>query len=345
MVIIGLVIILLLVLALPFIFKRIEENLEIFLFIMGVAAAIVSGSMNTELILKALKEPWMIATAVFVAGAAFYLLKDRFENLMSYLFKKVSIAVLVFLMILILGFVSSVITAIVSAIILVEILNMLPLKRKHIITICILSCFSIGIGAALTPLGEPLATIAISKLGADFFYLFTLLGKYVIPAIVCLALVGGIYTSIITKRLNEKKSTDNSQEEAIEEESWQTIIIRTIKIYLFVMALTFLGHGFEPLINKYVLGLSSNVLYIVNMVSAILDNATLTAAEISPAMHPFTVEAVLMGLLISGGMLIPGNIPNIISASKLKISSTEWAKTGLPVGLIIMAIYYIIIFV
>jgi len=345
MVNIGLIVILVLVLVLPFAIKKIEENLEIFLFIVGVAAAIISGTMNTELILKALKEPWMIATAVFVAGAVFYFLKDKFEKLMSYLLKRVSIAVLVFLMIMILGFVSSIITAIVSAIILVEILNMLPLNRKHIITICILSCFSIGLGAALTPLGEPLATIAISKLGANFFYLFNMLGKYVIPSIVCLALLGGIYTSIITKGVNENISTDDSQEEAIEEESLQTIIFRTIKIYLFVMALTFLGHGFEPLINKYILGLSSNVLYIVNMLSAVLDNATLTAAEISPAMHPLTVEAILMGLLISGGMMIPGNIPNIISASKLKISSTEWAKKGLPLGLIIMAVFYIIIFV
>ena len=37
------------------------------------------------------------------------------------------------------------------------------------------------------------------------------------------------------------------------------------------------------------------------------------------------VKFALMSLLISGGMLIPGNIPNIISASKLDIKSGEWA--------------------
>jgi predicted cation transporter len=52
-----------------------------------------------------------------------------------------------------------------------------------------------------------------------------------------------------------------------------------------------------------------------------------------------------MGLLVSGGMLIPGNIPNIISASKLKITSSEWAKLGIPLGLILLVIYYVILFV
>ena len=48
------------------------------------------------------------------------------------------------------------------------------------------------------------------------------------------------------------------------------------------------------------------------MVSAILDNATLAAAEIGPALTESQIKSALMGLLISGGMLIPGNIPNII---------------------------------
>ena len=57
------------------------------------------------------------------------------------------------------------------------------------------------------------------------------------------------------------------------------------------------------------------------------------------------VEAILMGLLISVGMLIPGNIPNIISASKLKISSKEWALFRIPIGAIFMTTFYVILFV
>jgi predicted cation transporter len=79
------------------------------------------------------------------------------------------------------------------------------------------------------------------------------------------------------------------------------------------------------------------------MISAVLDNATLAAAEISPMMDDMTIKAILLGLLISGGMLIPGNIPNIIAAGKLNITSKEWARFGLPIGLITMFAYFLVI--
>ncbi|NNG67436.1 DUF1646 family protein, partial [Caldanaerobacter subterraneus] len=44
-------------------------------------------------------------------------------------------------------------------------------------------------------------------------------------------------------------------------------------------------------------------------------------------------------------MLIPGNIPNIISAGKLKIKSTEWARIAVPLGAILLIMYYIVLFV
>jgi predicted cation transporter len=57
------------------------------------------------------------------------------------------------------------------------------------------------------------------------------------------------------------------------------------------------------------------------------------------------IEAALMGFLIAGGMLIPGNIPNIISAGKLGITNKEWARLGVPLGLVTMAVYFVIIFI
>jgi predicted cation transporter len=79
------------------------------------------------------------------------------------------------------------------------------------------------------------------------------------------------------------------------------------------------------------------------MVSAVLDNATLTAIEISPDMALSQIICVVMGLLIAGGMLIPGNIPNIVAAGRLKISMQEWAKIGVPIGLALMAIFFVVL--
>ncbi|MBO8158504.1 DUF1646 family protein [Thermosyntropha sp.] len=354
MVVTGLVIILLLVLVLPFVFKQVEEQLEIFLFIMGVAAAIISGVMNKELLIAALEHPIMIASAVLIAGALFHILREQFTAFMQKVFEKISVSVVVFLVITILGFLSSIITAIIASIILVEIIFQLPLGRKDKIIICVIACFSIGLGAALTPIGEPLATIAIAKLDQEFLYLVKLLGKYIIPAVLVFGLLGAAYAARAQKKEKNVPTADelavtvdkeSFSEEEIEQDTWRGIIIRALKVYLFVMALTFLGEGFQPLIDLYILKLDYRLLYWVNTVSAVLDNATLTAAEISPKMTTMQIEAILMGLIISGGMLIPGNIPNIISASKLRITSTEWAKIGLPLGALTMGIFYIILFV
>jgi predicted cation transporter len=148
-------------------------------------------------------------------------------------------------------------------------------------------------------------------------------------------------TSDIAATVEEETMSDD---EEMEQETWKGIIIRALKVYLFVMALVFLGEGFYPLIDKYILVLDYRLLYWVNMISAILDNATLAAAEISVEMSILQIEAILMGLIIAGGMLIPGNIPNIISASKLRIGSKEWAKIGVPFGLVVMVIFYLILF-
>ncbi|HUS76811.1 MAG TPA: DUF1646 family protein, partial [Methanothrix sp.] len=120
--------------------------------------------------------------------------------------------------------------------------------------------------------------------------------------------------------------------------------MRAAKVYAFVMALLLLGAGMRIIIDKYFTAIPSEILYWVNMLSAILDNATLTAAEIAPSLSMAQITTALMALLIAGGMLIPGNIPNIIAANKLGITSKEWARLGLPLGLSLLLVYFVWIF-
>jgi predicted cation transporter len=164
-----------------------------------------------------------------------------------------------------------------------------------------------------------------------------MLGKYIIPGIIVYGIVGMFFLGKVDMKNSETKAEEYN-------ETLKDVIMRAVKVYLFIMALTFLGDGFKPIIFEYFTQIPPTVLYWINMVSAILDNATLAAAEIGPAMSELQIKSILMGLLITGGMLIPGNIPNIISASKLGITSKEWARLGVPMGLVSMAIYFVIIF-
>lgn len=334
---IGLFVILFLVLFLPFLVKEVEHNLEVFLFIMGVSAAITSGMLDRHLIEKALMDPINITIAVLVAGLLTKWLQGPIERSIFTASRLLTPRLFFALTVIVLGLASSIITAIIAAIILVMVINVLPLDRSSEIRFTILACFSIGLGAALTPIGEPLSTITIHKLNEDFFFLLSLIGPLVIPAV----LIFGLLTFFLVKPHRSSKGLVGDREK----EGYKEILFRAAKIYLFVMGLTFLGHGFEPLINEYIIDLHPMLLYWINIISAVLDNATLAAAEISPAMSTETIRAVLLGLIISGGMLIPGNIPNIIAAGKLNITSKEWARFGVPLGLFTMVVYFIVLFV
>jgi predicted cation transporter len=237
--------------------------------------------------------------------------------------------------IILLGLISSLISAIIAALLLVEFVTVLPLHRHAEVNLTIIACFSIGLGAALTPLGEPLSTIVVSKLSsapyhAHFFFLAKLLSLYVVPVVFALGILGIFLVH------ESRDDTEASLAAEPDQEKLSVVVVRAGKVYVFVMALIFLGAGFKPLIDAYLTKISSQALFWVNMVSAVLDNATLAAAEIGPSLTEAQIKSALLGLLISGGMLIPGNIPNIIAAHALHIKSTEWARFGVPMGLVIM---------
>jgi predicted cation transporter len=350
------------VLVLPFKVKKVEENLEVFLFICGIAALSISSfatlegetfGWTPEIVVEALTAPVMITTVagipvgivqiVLIVGLIIYFAHHQIQKGIQFLVNKVPLQILVFSLICGLGLISSIISAILAAIILVEIVCALPLGRQEKIGVTVISCFSIGIGAVLTPLGEPLSTITISKLSgepyyAGFWFLLALLGIYVVPAVLAMGFVGVAF-------LRRQGTPTEGLECKLIRENLRDVVIRAGKVYLFIMALVFLGEGFKPLILEYIVQIPSEALYWVNTVSAVLDNATLAAAEIEPSLSEIQIKSALMGLLIAGGMLIPGNIPNIISASKMGITSKEWARYGVPLGFALLLIYFAFLFV
>jgi len=357
----GLFLILCIVLAAPFLVKKVEENLEAFLFACGVLSLTLAGFATLEgetfgwsiaIVEEALTSPLEATTLfgipvgivqiVLLVGFIIYFWHRPIQHGIEWIVEHVSLHWIIFLMIVVLGLLASVMSAILAAIILVEMVCALPINRGEKITITVVSCFSIGLGAALTPLGEPLSTIAVSKLAgepyyAGFGYLADLLGLYLVPGVFVLGIMG----VVLYQRSGLPRGELSCR---LQRDSIREVIIRAAKVYLFIMALVFLGEGFRPLIIQFVVGIPSTALYWVNMTSAVLDNATLTAAEISPLLTEEQIKSALMGLLISGGMLIPGNIPNIISAGKIGITSREWAKVGLPLGFALMVVYFIVLF-
>jgi predicted cation transporter len=345
--VIGLVIITLTVLILPFRVKRVEENLEAFFLIMGIAAVSVSGLWSWELVKEALRAPVQIGglpigifQVVLVFGLLMYYFNRPFCDAVLFVSDKLGPRLFIFLFIMILGMLSSIVSVIVTAVLLAEVIAILPFSKSDKIKMTVVTCFAVGLGAALTPLGEPLSTILVHKLSgppynAGFLFPLRTFGEYVIPGVVAIALFGATY-------LGGKVATKAHGHAPEHYETLRSTVMRAVEVYIFIAALILLGEGLKPLIIWYLEEIPSWGLYWINIISAVLDNATLTAVEIGPTLTESQIISATMALLVAGGMLIPGNIPNIVSAGRLKISMNEWAKIGLPMGLVIITIYFIV---
>jgi len=327
---IALTLILAAVLLAPVLSGIVERNLEIFFLCAGAAAALVSGQLGWPLLHAAIREPVALTIAVLIFGVVARVARPTLDAWFEKLLGTVSPRVVYFILIVGLGLLSSVITAVIAALFLVEAIALMKLDHQSEVVAVVLACFAIGLGAALTPIGEPLGTIAIAAVGKGFWYLMRLIGPLVIAGIL---MVGVIALAVPAARGSSLRAERPEQ-------TWTDIFVRAGKVYLFVAGLVGLSWGLRPLVDEYISRMPQSVLFWLNSVSAVVDNATLTAAEFGPTLSIAQQKAVLMGLLISGGMLIPGNIPNIVAAGRLGIGSREWARVGLITGLPLMALCF-----
>jgi len=101
----------------------------------------------------------------------------QFHDWIAILARRLGLRIFIFIVIALSGFCSSVISVIVTSVILAEIMSALDLQRKKKVEMTVITCSAAGLGAVLTPLGEPLSAIATAKL----FDLLTMLTSFSWP--------------------------------------------------------------------------------------------------------------------------------------------------------------------
>jgi predicted cation transporter len=318
----------------------VEEQLEVFFLLVGAVAVSLQGFWSPELVWQALREPLSISAMVLAFGLGFRALRLRVRVWTGMGQRILGPRWLAFILVVGLGLLSSLITSIVAALVLAEVVSALKLPRQAELRLVILACFAIGAGSALTPLGGPLAAIAVSRLQgdpyhADFFFLGRILGPWVLPLIGAF----GLAATILVHGPDSRRP--GLREDA--PETLRDILLRAFKVYGFVAGLVLFGCGFAPLADHYLSQVPSLALYWINSLSAVLDNATLSATEIGPQLSVERIRALLLGLLVAGGMLVPGNIPNIVCAAKLRLGAKEWAIFALPLGLVTMIVVFAVL--
>jgi len=340
---------LVLILVLPLVSKKVEENIELFLFSIAIIAGLITGKLfDFKLIEHALREPlyvhgipFGIFQAVLLFGIVTHIFKSRIRTSVHALALRLGVDKMFFLVTFLLSILSSVISVIVASIILSEIALALGIDRRRLCRCLVYAAFSLGIGAILTPIGEPLATIVNSKLSLSPaypgpVYLVTTFGPYVI--VLCL-----LFSALSALQLRGVSVELHSERSLPEPEDFRTVLFRALRVYLFVLALVMLGESFSVLVELYFSRLSPDHYYLIGVISSFVDNATLAAAMVGPELSHSDVLYFVLSMLISGGFLVPGNIPNIIIASRVGIGFRDWAACALKIGVAVYVAVYLVL--
>ena len=265
------IVILILLLFGPLAVHFIEENIEAYIFVIGVVATLIGAGFDRDLVLKAAEEPILITLAVVIAGILFGFTREWLDGLFARLRSRVSRPVLAAISVFVLAILSGVITAIIAALVLVEMVGLLRLDNERLNRVTVAACFAIGLGAALTRVGEPLSALAASALNLPFTGLFYLLGPWILPGVAAASLLAGIFARGGYQEPVARLSV---------RETPLTPVIQAVKVYVFVAGLVLVSHAYAATAERIVDALSNDALFWINSVSAALDNATLVALEV-----------------------------------------------------------------
>lgn len=325
-------------LILPLVSRWVESHLELFLLAVGATAVTVSGGWSVEFIKSTLTYPVTVSFIVLVVSVIFNHYSNYIFRILFIFFRALEPCYSFALLILLLGMMSSLVSVTVAALMLAEVLKVVNLERDTSVKITVFACYAIALGAVLTPLAEPLGLIINNALAgaphhADFFFLLRHFFWWIFPAVVLLACAGGFAA--------RKAGTTLQMHIQEDKESNSSMLRRTLHIYMFVAALQLISTGLRPLAQSTIVHLGGKVLFFANMVSVIIDNATLAAIEIVPTISTADLTYMVIGLAAFGSMLVQGNLPNIVAAEKLGIKSREWASIAVPTGILLMGGYFI----
>jgi predicted cation transporter len=239
----GLIPIFVAVLLGPLLVKKIEQNIEAFLFLMGVCAVAISRSWHISLVEEAAGEPIIvgIVLSVLLSGLIAHYLGPHFlRGINDTLQDGITMKVIFLEMIVVLGLSAIIITPILPFFLLVEVANHLPLTRRVRANLTVLASFSIFLGALLALVETPHSAIAIAKMQGALppanVLPLELQSLYIMLFILALGLIGTFFTGewVITMETRTKEGGAALRNMAV----WSA------RVCMFVGALLLIGVAF-----------------------------------------------------------------------------------------------------
>jgi predicted cation transporter len=224
----------------PLLIKRIERNLEAFLFLMGACAVAVSRSWHIGIVEDAVQEPVVlgIVLSVLLAGMIAHYIRPNFLRSINDIFlDRITMKVIFLEIVVVLGLLAAIITPILSFFVLVEAVNHLPITCKTRAKITLFGCLSIFLGAALALVDGPSSAIAITRmqgaLPSQGFLPLELQSLYIILSILVLGLISMFFAE---DKANARKMLAYEKVSA-----HKSIAIWSARVCMFTGALLLVG--------------------------------------------------------------------------------------------------------
>lgn len=239
----GLIPIFLAVLIGPLLVKKVEQNIEAFLFLMGVCAAAISRSWHIGLVEEAIEEPIVvgIVLSVLVAGLIAHYLGSHFlRGINDALLDGITMKVIFLEIVVVLGLSSIIVTPILPFFLLVEVANHLPLTRMTRANLTIMTSLSICLGAILALVETPHSTIAMTKIQGALPSINVLpLELQSLYVIICMLALGLISVFFIGEKVTalEMRATEDRA-------GLKNIAIWSAKACMFAGAILLVGAAF-----------------------------------------------------------------------------------------------------
>ncbi len=231
----------------PLLVKRIEQNIETFLFLMGICAVAISRSWHIGLVEEAIQEPIIvgIVLSVLVAGLTAHYLGPHFlRGINDALLDEITLKVIFLEIVVVLGLSAIIITPILPFFLLVEVVNHLPLKRRTRAKLTIMASLSICLGAVLALVETPYSTIAITKMQGSLPSINVLpLELQSLYVILCILALGLISVFFIEEKVTAMEIQATEGRDGLKN-GVKNIAMWSAKACMFVGAILLVGVAF-----------------------------------------------------------------------------------------------------
>ena len=301
----------------------------------------LAGAWRWDIASRAAALPLGITLTVIVADVIFGRARGLMDRALGWVQARAARPLVCCGAVFVIALLSAILTAIVAALMLAEVVELMRLGSRARVRVTVAGCFAIGLGSSLTPLGGPLSTLAASGLrtgsaGCSQCWRRTC-SRVCWPARSSRGSLPPLMATRAPPRRCRPSYPFANQPFAPSSAGSRFTFSSRDWCWSARLLLRWRRITCRCFVSRRSTGRTRFQRRWTTRRWSRWKSTRWTRRGRAPA--------AILALLLAGGMLIPGNIPNIVAAAALRIGAGDWARIGIPMGLALLGIYFALLLV